>query len=64
MRHLLHFSLYLHYDPLSLPTSMAVPTLPDEHTLSPCASDHPRIGEHLYNPYLPRLWVCLVGLWL
>jgi hypothetical protein len=25
---------------------MAVLTLPDEHALSPCASDHPRTGEH------------------
>jgi hypothetical protein len=55
MRHLLHFSLFLQCDPLSLPTLMAVPTLSDEHALSPCASDHPRIDEHLYDPYLPCL---------
>jgi hypothetical protein len=29
-----------------LPMVMAVPNLPDEHVISPCASDRPRTGEH------------------
>jgi hypothetical protein len=30
-----------------LPMVMVVPTLPDKHTLPPCASNRPRTGEHL-----------------
>jgi hypothetical protein len=41
--------------PMVMAMVMVVPTLPDKHTLPPCASDRPRTGEHLILLLLSRV---------